>query len=451
MDSYYKLTTFGGLGYTYPARTFKGETEIVIDFSNLVGLTNPIIKIEINFTDDTDILVKKFSFSEINKLELDLIKHTLYPSVDTYNVFYYPTITITYLDFSIFRYQMPIKIAQNSFYKEYENLYIGNAQFLDDTDNSVFVMMDTAKGNVINKLILSKTIPIQAAVVSKFKWIRQHHNIIINEHETASFVVSAVYNDEPISYSWFRTDGLDINTINHVSNVMTITDAQISDTMVYYCVASVTTSDPITSRFASLQVKVAPIKPVITLQPISQNITNGDSVVLHIDATGTTPLSYQWRINGIDDPNATNSTYAISNIKINLSDITCRVSNTAGSVVSNSVNITLLNPPSIVSQPLHSIIKKPNESLSLMLKVKGDEPFSYIWYKNNIDTGITNETFTINSLELSDSGTYKCVISNVAGFDTTADIVVVVDSTYLITKLNDYLIFKDNSYINLKY
>lgn len=341
MDSYYKLTTFGGLGYIYPARTFKGETEIVIDLSDLIGLTHPIIKIEINFTDDTDLLVKTFSFTETNKLELDLIKHTFYPSVDAYNVFYYPTITITYLDFSVFKYQMPIKIAQNSFYKECENLYIGNAQFLDDSNNSVFVVMDTAKGNIINKLILSKSLPTQLESVSNFKWIRQHHDLIINEHETASFVVSAVYDDQPVSYSWFRTDGLDINTINHVSNDMTISDSKISDTMVYYCVASVTTTDPITSRFASLQVKAVPVKPSIILQPISQTISYGSSVVLYVNASGTTPLSYQWRINGIDDPNATNSTYIISNIRHNISNITCRVINSAGSIVSDSANISI--------------------------------------------------------------------------------------------------------------
>lgn len=342
MDSYYKLTTFGGLGYIYPARTFKGETEIVIDFSDLVGLTHPIIKIEINFTDDTDSLVKTFSFTETNKLESDLIKHTFHPSVDTYNVFYYPTITITYLDFSVFKYQMPIKIAQNSFFKECENLYIGNAQFLDDTDNSVFVVMDTAKGNIINKLILSKSLPIQSETVSNFKWVRQHNNNIINEHETASFVVSAVYNDEPVSYTWFRKDGLHINTLNYISNVLTIPNAQISDTMVYYCVASVTTTDPITSRFASLQVIAVPVKPSVALQPISQTVSYGSSVVLYVNATGTAPLAYQWRINGIDDPSATNSTYIISNIRYNISNITCRVTNSAGSVISDPANITIV-------------------------------------------------------------------------------------------------------------
>lgn len=451
MDSYYKLSTSSGLGYIYPTRTFKGETEITIDLSNLVELVHPIIKIEINFTDDTDHLIKTFSFSETNKLELDLIKHTFRPSVNTYNTFYYPTITITYLNFSIFRYQLPIKIAQNSFYTEIGNMSIGNAQFIDDEDNSVFVTIDTSKGNSINKLFLSKSLPLSTTDAQKFRWIRQPNNIIINEYQTATFVVSAVYNDQPVSYSWYRTDGSDINTINHVSNILKISDAQIQDTMVYYCIASVTTTEAITSKFASLQVKELPTPPTITLQPISQTVIFGNPVTFNIQAQGTEPLSYQWKINGIDDLNETNSTYTIPNIKVNVSDITCRVKNIGGSVISNSVNITLINPPSIVSQPLPIVIKKPNESLSLILKIEGDKPFNFRWYKNDIDTGITDEIFTINSLEITDSGTYKCVVSNIAGSETTKDIVVVVDSTYLIVRNNDHLVFKDNSFMNLRF
>jgi hypothetical protein len=55
------------------------------------------------------------------------------------------------------------------------------------------------------------------------------------------------------------------------------------------------------------------LPPSITLQPASQSVLPGSNVTFSVSATGSEPLSYQWRLNGANIPGATNSTYSITN------------------------------------------------------------------------------------------------------------------------------------------
>ena len=55
------------------------------------------------------------------------------------------------------------------------------------------------------------------------------------------------------------------------------------------------------------------LAPTITSQPASQSVPPGTDVTFSVSATGSEPLSYQWRLNGANIPGATNSTYSITN------------------------------------------------------------------------------------------------------------------------------------------
>jgi hypothetical protein len=50
---------------------------------------------------------------------------------------------------------------------------------------------------------------------------------------------------------------------------------------------------------------------VIEAQPSSTNATDGSIVTFCANASGTPPLRYQWRLNGVNIPGATNSCYTI--------------------------------------------------------------------------------------------------------------------------------------------
>lgn len=86
--------------------------------------------------------------------------------------------------------------------------------------------------------------------------------------------------------------------------------------------------------------------PAITTQPSAQTVTAGGNVSFSVVATGTAPLTYQWKLNGAAIAGATSSSYAISNAQSSQAgDYTVTVSNSAGSVTSNTAKLTVNAAP----------------------------------------------------------------------------------------------------------
>jgi hypothetical protein len=91
----------------------------------------------------------------------------------------------------------------------------------------------------------------------------------------------------------------------------------------------------------------APIAPYINTQPANQTVSVGQTATFSIGAAGTAPLTYQWQKNGADIPGATSSSYTTSAATSADSGAMFRVvvSNTAGSVTSNSATLTVSAGP----------------------------------------------------------------------------------------------------------
>jgi uncharacterized lipoprotein YddW (UPF0748 family) len=92
------------------------------------------------------------------------------------------------------------------------------------------------------------------------------------------------------------------------------------------------------------------VPPSITAQPQSRIARAGSNVTFNVTASGTAPLSYQWRLNGGDLANATNSALTLLNVATNDAGLySVAVSNSQGSALSSnaSLTVTLPVPPSI--------------------------------------------------------------------------------------------------------
>src|SRR6185503_19400270 len=92
--------------------------------------------------------------------------------------------------------------------------------------------------------------------------------------------------------------------------------------------------------------------PFITGQPQNLAVCPGQSASYIMTAGGTGPLSYQWRLNGVNIAGAIGSTYTINGVSAaNGGDYSVVVSNACGPATS-SVAVLKLNPaPSITGQP----------------------------------------------------------------------------------------------------
>jgi hypothetical protein len=86
-----------------------------------------------------------------------------------------------------------------------------------------------------------------------------------------------------------------------------------------------------------------PAAPAITKQPANQTVTAGQAATFTVTASGAAPLSYQWQKNGANLSGATSASYAtpVATAADNGSTFLVVVSNSAGSVTSNSATLTV--------------------------------------------------------------------------------------------------------------
>src|SRR6267143_5623872 len=69
------------------------------------------------------------------------------------------------------------------------------------------------------------------------------------------------------------------------------------------------TAGTVTSTAATLTVNPPPVAPTITMQPANQAVTAGQTATFTVVASGTAPLSYQWKKNGANISGATLASY----------------------------------------------------------------------------------------------------------------------------------------------
>lgn len=83
----------------------------------------------------------------------------------------------------------------------------------------------------------------------------------------------------------------------------------------------------------------------VTEPPQSQSACPGGSVSFQVEVTGTGPISYQWRKDGVDIPLATTDIYTIEDLEeSDAGAYTCALENPCGSLVSQAANLTMDGP-----------------------------------------------------------------------------------------------------------
>jgi hypothetical protein len=83
--------------------------------------------------------------------------------------------------------------------------------------------------------------------------------------------------------------------------------------------------------------------PSITIQPADQTVSAGQRARFSVTATGTAPLHYQWRKNGVKIAGATKASYTTppTTVEDNGALFAVTVSNVAGRVISNNATLTV--------------------------------------------------------------------------------------------------------------
>ena len=245
----------------------------------------------------------------------------------------------------------------------------------------------------------------------------------VTEGQTASFTVAAS-GTAPLTYQW-QKNGTAIS--GATSSTYTTPTTAIGDTDAVFTVVVSNGTGTATSSSATLTVTAGAVALAITSQPAAQTVTEGQPATFSVTATGTEPLSYQWKKNGTAISGATSSTYTTPTTAIGDTDavFTVVVSNGTGTATSSSATLTVTPvsapvAPTITTQPASQSVVA-GQSATFSVVANGSATLAYQWQKNDSKLdGATSSTYTLPATSLADSGAqYSVVVSNGAGTVTS--------------------------------
>jgi hypothetical protein len=248
--------------------------------------------------------------------------------------------------------------------------------------------------------------------------------------QTATFSVTAS-GTAPLSYQW-KKNGVAITGATSASYT---TPAETNaDSGAQFSAAVSNSAGTATSNNAVLTVTTNPVGPSITTQPSNQTIFANLTATFSVLANGTSPLSYQWRKNGVAIPGATSTSYTTpaETTSDSGSLFSVVVSNSVGSVTSNNASLTV-NPdpvaPSITGQPASQTITA-GQTATFSVTASGTAPLSYQWQKNGAAIGgATSSSYTTPAEIMADNGAqFSVVVSNSAGTATSNNAVLTVNA-----------------------
>jgi Concanavalin A-like lectin/glucanases superfamily/Immunoglobulin I-set domain len=189
----------------------------------------------------------------------------------------------------------------------------------------------------------------------------------------------------------------------------------LNDVAIYYYALS---AGQISAQYLS-----AGIAPSITQDlPANLNANENGTVTLTAEATGTSPLLYQWEdANQFEAvPGATNNTLVVSNLVYGSSyAYYLTVSNLYGGTNSSTVFISVIRgAPQIGSVALPpNIYVYSNSVYPYSVTAAGTEPFSYQWYNGTSPVaGATNGSYAFTAVT---NTTITVVVTNVYGAVTS--------------------------------
>ncbi len=256
-------------------------------------------------------------------------------------------------------------------------------------------------------------------------------NLTVTAPNAAAFSVVAA-GTAPLSYQWRRNTS---NIPGATGSSYTLTPTAAGDSGAQFDVVVTNAVGSATSAAAALTVNPAAVPPSITTPPANVTVTAPAPAAFSVVASGTTPLSYQWRRNGANIPGATSASYTLSPTAVTDSgaQFDVVVTNSAGSATSATASLTVNPapvPPSITTPPSNVTVVAPTAA-TFSVVAAGDAPLGYQWRRNGTNIpGATGASYTLTPTAVSDTGSqFSVVVTNAAGTATSAAATLTVNGS----------------------
>jgi hypothetical protein len=257
----------------------------------------------------------------------------------------------------------------------------------------------------------------------------QPQDTAVNNGSDAAFTVTAI-GSAPLKYQWKKGD----TALADGGNISGATTAQLKITGVQpadggtYSVVVSNDAGSVTSDPAVLTDRQ---KPVVTA-PQSVTVNAGSDTQFSATATGTPPLSYQWRkkqVNLADGTNiagATTPQLTLKNVQpADADSYDVVVTNVVDSVPSAPATLTVREKPTVTAP--QSVTALSGTDAQFSVTTTGTPPLSIQWRKNGVALaesvnviGSKTGQLTLKNVQLTDVGSYDVTVSNDADSVTSA-------------------------------
>lgn len=220
---------------------------------------------------------------------------------------------------------------------------------------------------------------------------------------------------QPFAFQW-RRDGRNVpGATNAVLRFISFAEADAGEyTVAVSNLYGVTLSEP--ASYTLLK------PPFISFPPRSVTILSGTGPLeLEVIATGLAPFAYQWLKDDQALSGATHPLFTIPGPRVeDAGAYTVRVTNPAGSVVSEAAVVRVLEPVGIVRGPA-SLEAPLGGRVEFTVIATGAEPLRFQWRHNGeAIPGATGPSLILPQVLLPDAGVYTVVVANEAGAVTSA-------------------------------
>jgi hypothetical protein len=226
---------------------------------------------------------------------------------------------------------------------------------------------------------------------------------------SVTFTVTASGSPAP-TYQW-RKNGTNMSGATNSSLVLS---AVSSADAASYSVIATNSAGAAASENAMLYVQSAPI---FTTQPVAQAVLSGASAKFSATVSAIPGASFQWKKNDTSIAGATASVLLISSVSsTDVASYKLVATNALGATTSDEVTLVIGSPPTINSHPTDQAVTSKS-NVTFAVAASGSPAVTFQWKKNGTSiSGATRETFTLKSVNKSDSGEYTVEVRNAIGW-----------------------------------
>jgi hypothetical protein len=230
-----------------------------------------------------------------------------------------------------------------------------------------------------------------------------------------------------LNYVW-RKNGIAIPSVNNDTLTFTATPGPPATYEVVIssgCAGSTTTSN---SAVITVNTPLT-----ITTDPGPQSVCNGGNISITAAASGSSPITYQWRKSGVNISGATSATYTITGATpAHAGNYDVVISNPCGSVTTTADTLIVNNSPVITTQPVNQTVCT-GSSATFSVTVTGSG-ITYQWRKGGVAiSGATGSTYSIPSTTAGDAGSYDVVVTGTCGSVTSNTVTLSLNAPPTIT------------------